>query len=215
MSAPLRLVGRSSSHFTRVARMVAAELGLEVELVVLHDVMNTDVASYGGHPGMKIPSLLVGEGALFGTDTICRTLAELAGRDDDPRVVLSHHLRDHLARSAQEVVWNAMAAQVQLVLRVMVGRLPAEHPYFAKARLGLEQSLCWLDERLDGVLGRLPPQRQFSVFEVSLFCLLEHLRFRPTLEWGATPALDGFRGRLASRPSAQATVFGFDPPARV
>jgi hypothetical protein len=37
----LRITGRSSSHFTRTARMVARELGLRVELEVRGDIMSS------------------------------------------------------------------------------------------------------------------------------------------------------------------------------
>ena len=207
----LRLTGRSGSHFTRVARIVAHELGVPVELHVLHDLLSVDVEDYGGHPAMKIPTLHVGDFPLFGTDNICRKLTDLAGRADDPRVVLSHQVTSDLVRNAQELVWLAMAAQVQLVLGVRVGKLPAESNFFAKVKLGMLGSLTWLDERLDRVLAALPAPRDFSVFEVTLYCLMEHLDFRPTVPLDGFPTLRDFTMRFAARESAQRTPFCSDP----
>lgn len=85
----VRLTGRSSSHLTRVARIFAHELDVPVEFGVVQDLTSLDAAVYGAHPALKIPTLHTGDAAVFGTDNICRKLAELAGRADDPRVVLS------------------------------------------------------------------------------------------------------------------------------
>lgn len=211
-TSPLRLTGRRASHFTRVARMVAHELAVPLELDVLTNLMSVDVGDYGGHPGLKIPTLQVGDFALFGTDNICRKLAEVAGRAEDPRVVLCHQTGSDLVRSAQELTWQAMAAQVQLVIGVQVAKLPAESALFAKAKIGLLGSLAWLDDRLDHVLAALPAPRDFSVFEVALFCLFEHIVFRPTVPLDEFARLRDFATTFATRESAQRTAFCFDPP---
>ncbi|MFN7130888.1 MAG: glutathione S-transferase N-terminal domain-containing protein [Myxococcales bacterium] len=208
----LRLTGRSSSHFTRVARIVAHELRLPLELRVAHELMSLDTAAFGGHPALKLPTLHIGEAMLFGTDNICRRLAELASRGDDPSVVLSHRLTSDLSRNAQELVWHSMAAQVQLVIGVQLAKLPAENVYFSKAAAGLQGALGWLDERLEQVRSELPPSRCFSVFEVTLFCLLEHLAFRPTVQLDELSNLRGFAREFAARDSARRTVYRFDPP---
>lgn len=211
MTTPLRLTGRSSSHFTRVARMVAHELGVPIELHVLREMLSVDVEDYGGHPGLKIPTLHVDGDVLFGTDNICRRLAELADRTDDPRVILSHRVTSDLVRSAQELVWQAMGAQVQLALGVGVAKLPAENVFIAKVDRGMRGALAWLDERLERVLAALPAPRDFSVFEVTLHCLIEHLIFRPTIPLDPFPKLRAFAVTFSERASAQQTPFRFDP----
>lgn len=209
---PLRLTGRSSSHFTRVVRMVAHELGVPLELDVLPDILSLDGGLYGGHPALKIPTLQVDGVPLFGTDNLCRRLAELAGRAEDPRVVLTHQVSSDLVRNAQELVFHSMATQVQLVVGLQVAKLPADNPFFAKLALGLAGAASWLDGELDAVLAALPAPRDFSIFEVTLFCLLEHMRFRPTLPLTAYPRLTSFAATFAERPSARETPFFFDPP---
>ena len=208
----LRLTGRSASHFTRVARMFAHELAVPLERVLVHDLMSHDPAAFGGNPTLKIPTLHVGELPIFGTDNICRKLAQLAGREDDPRVVLSHHVSADLARCAQELVWHAMAAQVQLVIGVQVAKLPAENIFFTKTAAGLLGALAWVEARLDALLVALPSPRDISVLEVSLFCLFEHLVFRPTVPLDAFSGIRDFAAAFATRESARATAFQFDPP---
>lgn len=206
----LRLTGRSGSHFTRVVRIVAHELKLPLELDVVVDLMSLDVKDYGGHPAFKIPTLHLGDSALYGTDNICNRLVELAGRADDPRMVRACHLTSDLLRSAQELVWHAMSVQVQLIIGVRIAKLPAENAFFVKARLGLHGALSWLEERLDLVLAALPSPRDLSVFEVSLFCLVEHVEFRPMVPLDDFPKLRAFARQFGERESAQLTPYRAD-----
>lgn len=103
-----------------------------------------------------------------------------------------------------------MAAQVQLVFGTIVGKLPAENVYFAKGRAGFEGALKWLDAHLDEALRLLPSPRTLSVFEVTLFCLMEHLTFRGTLSPEPYPALVRFTREFGTRASARATAYRFD-----
>lgn len=206
----LRLTGRNGSHFTRVVRIVAHELKLPLELNVIVDLMSLDVKDYGGHPAFKIPTLHIGDSALFGTDNICNRLVELAGRANDPRIVRSGHLTTDLLRSAQELVWHAMSVQVQLIIGVRIAKLPAENAFFVKARLGLLGALTWLEERLDVVLAALPSPRDLSVFEVSLFSLVEHIEFRPMVPLDDFPKLRAFAKQFGERESAQLTPYRAD-----
>lgn len=207
----IRLIGRSGSHFTRVAAMFAHELRVPFELDVVHDLLSLDPAAYGGHPALKLPTLHVGDSVLFGTENICRKLAEVANRARDPRVVLPEHVTADLTRSAQELVWHAMAVQVQLLVGIRFAKLPADNPFFTKANAGMIGALTWLEDHLERALDRLPAPRDVSVFELTLFCLVEHIGFRPTVTLDAYPRLRGFATTLASRESARRTVFRADP----
>ena len=206
----LRIIGRRSSLFTRVPLMFAEELGIGYEIEPVYDMTATDTALYGGNPALKLPSLRRGESLLFGAQNICRALAEISG--PTLRILWPEQLRDDLSRNAQELVWHAMGAQVQLVFGTMVAKLPADNVYFAKSRAGLDNSLHWLDRHVTQVIGLLPG-RDISLLEVSLFCLLEHLVFRATLPTAPYPALVRFSDGFAARPSAQRTRYRFDAPA--
>ena len=207
--APPLLIGRSSSHFTRVARIVAAELGVELAFQPLYDLGSRDSADYGGNPAMKLPVLRLGTETVFGTENICRTLAERF--PGEARILWTEQLPGAATRNAQEMVWHAMAAQVQLVFGTQAAGLPAGNLYFAKAAEGMAQVLAWLDGHIDSVLAALPP-RGVSLFEITLFCLLEHLDFRPTVDWVDHPRLRAFASGFAQRPSAGATPYRFDRP---
>jgi len=202
-----RLVGRSSSHFTRLVRLFAEELGVAYAFVPLHDLASRDPADYAGNPALKLPVLVLPEGPVFGAENICHALAERASQP--ARIVWTGQLPDLRARNAQELVWHGMNAQVQLVFGMQVARLPAENVYFAKAADGFRNALAWLDANLESVLHGLPPH-DLSLLEASLFCLLEHLAFRDTLPLAPYRHLAAFAAAWRERPAAQRTAYAFD-----
>jgi hypothetical protein len=212
-AGPVQIIGRSSSHFTRVAQMFAHEVGVAVELVPIADMTEVDPAVYAGNPALKLPTLRRGGSLVFGAQNICRALAEMA--DPARRVVWPEEMRDDVSRNAQELVWHAMAAQVQLVFGTAIGKLPADNVYFAKARNGMEGALRWLNENLPAAAEALPWPRDVSMLELTSYCLLDHLRFRSTVPIEPYPALLGFVRSYAVRPSAQRTPYRFDvlPPS--
>ena len=210
MTQPLQLIGRSSSHFTRVALIFAHQLEVPLELVQVQDLTSVDPTGYAGNPAMKIPTLRRGDSLLFGTENICRALAEMA--TVPRRIVWPDELRTDLARSAQELVWHGMAAQVQLIIGVLLEKLPADGVFFSKCRLGFESALRWLDDHLADVLATLPTPRDLSLFEVTLFCLMDHMVFRRTVPTAPYPNLLAFAASYASLPGAQHTPYRMPPP---
>jgi hypothetical protein len=167
---------------------------------------------YAGNPALKLPILRAGTSVLFGAQNICRAIAERAEatkRATPARVVWPEELRDDLSRNAQELVWHCSAAQIQLVMGTVINSLPADNPFFTKARTGFGNSLQWLDQNLAACLRTLPP-RDLSLFEVSLYCLIDHLVFRPTLPVDPFGSLMAFSKEFGERPAARRTVYRFD-----
>jgi glutathione S-transferase len=203
----LQIVGRNSSLFTRIPLVFAEELGVPYTLEPIHDMTVLAPEVYADNPALKLPILRTGTSVLFGAQNICRALFERAHHTK--RVVWPEELRDDLSRNAQELVWHCSAAQVQLVMGTVVNSLPADNPFFAKARAGVENSLVWLDRNLAACLQALPP-RDLSLFEVSLYCLIEHLVFRPTLPVDPFGSLLAFSRDFGERPAARRTFYRFD-----
>ena len=206
----LQIVGRRSSHFTRITRIFAEELGLSYEGVPVYDMTAQDSAIYANNPALKLPILRSGEDVVFGTENICRAMADRAQKS--VAIVWPEQLRGNVSRNAQELVWHCMTTQVQIVFGTAIAKLPADNLYFEKARLGYAGALAWLDAHVSDALNALPASRQLSMFEASLFCMIEHLHFRQTLPVEQYSNLEAFRKSFAARPSAQRTVFQFDVP---
>ena len=204
----LQIVGRMSSHFTRVVQIFALELNVRFALVPVYDLSSLEPGDYEGNPALKIPTLRRGDDVLFGTENICRALAAQAG--SPLRIVWPEQLTCAVAQNAQELVWHAMAAQVQLILATYVGKIPAENGYILKVRQGHEGALRWLAHNLVSALQSLPTPRNLSLLEVTLFCLVEHLVFRPMVPLEPYPALRRFAAEYATRASAQSTRYRMD-----
>jgi glutathione S-transferase len=207
----LQIVGRRSSLFTRMALIFAEELGVAYELVPIYDMTVMGPEAYASNPALKLPILRRDQGALFGTQNICRAIAESAAAQMHD-VVWPEHLNDDTSRNAQELVWHCMSAQVQIVFGTVICKLPADNVFFTKARAGLEGSLQWLDSHLDHALSALAASRKLSIFEVSLFCLIDHLAWRKTTSIDRFVKLAEFTRAYGARPAMQRTPYAFDVP---
>jgi glutathione S-transferase len=205
------LFGRSSSHFTRVARIVAAELGVAYTFRVVPNLLSTDPSDYGGNPALRLPVLHTEQGEWFGALNICRALerqASAASRDERPRLVWPEALDQPLTANAQELTLQAMASEVALIM-ARVAKADEAAANLAKQRQSLERMLAWLEANVSEVLAALPP-RGVSFLEVTLFCLVQHLEFRDILPTAPYRALGEFCQRFAQRESARQTPFRFD-----
>jgi glutathione S-transferase len=201
------LHGRSSSHFTRLTRIFALEAGLDLDFRPVRDLGGLDPRSYGDHPALKIPLLRIDDETVLGAENICRRLAEAGS--NGLSVTWTEHLPGVELRNAQELVWQGMHTQTQLVFGLLIADLPPENIYFTKAQASLDGTLDWLEARWARLERRIPA-RDISLLEASLFCLLEHLEFRGAGDGSSRPHLRRFRDDFGRRPSARATAYHFD-----
>ncbi|XXX72479.1 glutathione S-transferase N-terminal domain-containing protein [Sorangium sp. So ce134] len=203
------LVGRSSSHFTRVTRVFAAELGVAYAFEVVADLRSLDAADYAGNPALRLPILRTGATTWLGSLNICRELARRAPAQR--RVVWPEHLTEALAANAQELASQAMATEVTLIMGQLAGT-PKDDAQLAKLHRSLLNMLAWLDDNIEAARAVLPRDRDLSFLEVCLFCLVTHLEFRKVLPTSGYRALTAFCDEFGQRASAQATAYRFDAP---
>ncbi|WP_437991677.1 glutathione S-transferase N-terminal domain-containing protein [Sorangium sp. So ce145] len=202
------IVGRSSSHFTRVTRIFAAEMGVDCSLEVVRDLMSSNAADYGGNPALKMPALRTSRGVWFGALNICRELSRQSKRA--VRTVWPEDLNQPLLANAQELVVHAMATEVGLIMAGAAGAGDGS-AHHAKQRTSLMNTMSWLEDNASHALAALPSDRDLSYLEVALFCLVTHLEFRRVLPTEPYPALNGFCREFAARASAGETTYRFDP----
>ena len=202
-----RIVGRSSSHFTRVTRIFASELGVEYELDVVYDLSSSSAQNYAGNPALKVPVLQTADGAWFGALNICRELARSSTRD--LRVVWPEALVQPLLANAQELASHAMATEVVLLVSAASGADPSNAAQI-KMRASLVNAMTWLDANAREVLRALPSERDLSYLEVALYCLVTHLEFRNILPTADYPELLAFCEQFNERESARQTPYRFD-----
>jgi glutathione S-transferase len=197
------LQGRSSSHFTRTARIFALELGVPHAFRAVLDLTTIDAANYADNPALKIPILIDQHGPLFGTENICRELVRRSTKS--PNVVMRGDASDRLIANAEELVLHVMNAEVTIITAKMAG---ASTP--PKVLSSIENSVGYLDDRIETLLPRLPSSRELSFFEVSLFCAVTHLPFRQILDTSRWKKLTEFAQRFGQRASARSTAYQFD-----
>jgi len=174
-----------------------------------------------------MPTLRLGEeedAFLAGTENICRHFVAEAAAEAQQRgkgdsfvgVLWPEQLDSPLALTAQELVYQCMSAQVTLALGVQVSHLPADNAFFVKAASGMRGSLAWLERQWPALMKLVDSKRrapsQTSLLEASLFCLVEHLRFRNTLDLAPYPNLVAFAQKFGERKSAKVTPYVFDVP---
>lgn len=198
------LVGRSSSHFTRTARIFALELDVAHTFRPVVDIKSIDPACYAGNPTLKLPILVDEEGPLFGTENICRALVRRSARAD---VVMRGDVATRIVANAEELTLHVMATDVAIIIGKMID---ADRPTSPKLVHSLEGSLDHLDANVDAVVAALPPARSFSFVEVALFCAVTHLPFRETLDVSRWGRLAAFCDAFGSRESAKASTYRFD-----
>jgi glutathione S-transferase len=200
----LILQGRSSSHFTRVARIFALELDVQHTFRAILDIASLDAATYADNPALKMPILIDEHGPLFGTENICRELARRSNKA--ATCLLRGQSSDRLIANAEELVLHVMSAEVTVIVSKLAGNatLPP------KIMRSIEHTLDYLDERLETLLARLPADRALSFVEVALFCVVTHLPFRQVLDTSRWKRLTAFAQRFAERASARSTEYRFD-----
>ena len=137
-----------------------------------------------------------------GSIGICRELARYSDLNLD--ITWPEDLDTPLTANAQEIVLQAMSTEVALVMAKSSG-VAADNSHQAKLRASLLGSMQWLEQNAPKAIASLPPDRDLSYLEVSLFCLVEHLPFREVLATEAYPNLRAFVERFGKRSSARAT----------
>lgn len=205
-SPELTIVGRSTSHFTRVTRIFAAEARLEFAFQVVPDLRRFAQADYAGNPALKIPILRTPGGEWFGSLNICRELWRRSVQK--PRVVWPEDLEQPLLANAQELVLQAMSTEVTLLMSRFFGESDGAHA--AKLVQSLTNSVEWLERHVDEVLARLPANRDLSYLELTLYCLVRHLPFREALSTEPYARLNEFCAEYEARPSVKATPYRVD-----
>jgi glutathione S-transferase len=202
----LLLFGRSSSSFTRIARIYAAEFEVPYEFRIVPDLMSLEEADYGGNPALRLPVLQTAEGSWFGASNICRALSRRAL--SSRLLVWPEDLERPLTANAQELTLVALSTEVSMIMAQLAGAGGSGN--IDKLRRSLERTLTWLDEQIESVLAALPSERHLSFLEVSAFCLVTHLSFRGVLPTTPYPKLVAFSERFGERTSAQETPYRFD-----
>lgn len=200
------LVGRSSSHYTRIARMFALDLGVPHTFRAVLDITAMDASAFADNPALKVPILVDERGPLFGTENICREIVRRSARASD--VVLRGDVTERIVANAEELTLHTMSSGVSIIMSRMTSGASAP----PKLLRSVENSLRWLDENVEGVVASLPASRALSFVEVALYCCVTHLTFREVADVTPWKRLRDFCDRFGERESAKSTTYRVDAP---
>jgi hypothetical protein len=198
------LLGRSSSHFTRVARIFALDLEVAHDFRPVLDLTTVDPSAYAQNPALKIPVWVDEQGSLFGAENICHALRRQS-KKTAASVILRGDVPNRAVANAEELTLHVMSCGVSLIMAKAGGS--AAPP---KVMPSLLNSLLYLDETLTATLAALPSTRLLSFFEVALFCVVTHLEFRDVADASGFRRLQDFCLTFAERDCAKATPYRFD-----
>jgi glutathione S-transferase len=196
----MRLYGTLTSPFVRRVRVVALELGVELEFV--------DTTTPDGQAGLatlsplrKVPVLEVDGAGVLDSHTISALLLERHGPGDlrSPRAS-TRWIEDNLIHAVD----GALESAIRLFYFIKRDGVDIEPiPYMRTERERLGRTLAWLEDQVRGPW--CTAVEEFGLAEVALVTTLEWLQFRGMAQLTTYPNLQAFAAHHAGRPSLAST----------
>jgi glutathione S-transferase len=186
MSTPLRLLGTTTSPYTRKIRILATAAQLPCELVdTRHEVGAALLARLA--PVGKFPVLAIGDGEAPRVLPDSALITQWLWSEHGPALRAASFLLDPDLwddRALQVVVEGALDAAINRFYLLRDG-LP-DTGYVTRQRDRVETTLAYLD-------GRLPFRRPITAPLLTLGCALDWMLFRNVIDLSRFPGLSAFR----------------------
>jgi glutathione S-transferase len=199
----MKLYSNPASPFARKCHVVAHELGLKLEVIVVNARDDEDLRRI--NPLKKIPALVLDDGSvLFDSAVICEYLNHLGGGKFFPGMsVLSQGTRQWKTLTLQALADGIMEAAVACRYESIQPAEKQNVDFIARYRATIAAGL----DALERVALAEPP----TIGEIATGCALGYLDFRyPDIAWRTThPRLAAWFAKFGAYPSMQATA----PPA--
>ena len=205
----MRLYYSPASPYARIARIVAAERDLPLELIAETGFPPERVLPH--NPAMQVPLLVTDEGPLFGTRLIVEYLMALPPGVRAGRAFLSsptrreHHWRDAQILTALETLLNSLVNRSYLIWTGVEHRADAPITLDLAER-ELVRSLRLLDWLEDQATQAGFLEGGFSLQDVWLISTLAWTDAREQIPWRGRPKIEAIVHRNAERPSLQETA---------
>jgi glutathione S-transferase len=196
----MKLYSNPASPFARKCHVVAQELGLKLEVVVVNARDDEDLRRI--NPLKKIPALVLDDGSvLFDSAVICEYLNQLGGGKFFPGMsLLSQSTRQWKALTLQALADGIMEAAVACRYESIQPREKQNADFIARYRATIAAGL--------DALERVTFAESPTIGEIATGCALGYLDFRyPDIAWRAThPRLADWFAKFGDYPSMQATA---------
>ncbi|MFO1470136.1 MAG: glutathione S-transferase family protein [Turneriella sp.] len=197
----MKLYGSITSPFVRRVRFVCNEVGQKFELI---DSLTEagQAAMREKNPIWKVPCAEIDDMVIWDSHTIIQYLTEKF--QGNPSLLRNPQGAERW-REANLV--SAADGCVESAINVFYlrkdGVKTEEVAYLVKQRARVESILTWLKSQLKGNFFTV--EQKIGLSELTLYCILDWLRFREMYTVNADPVLKGYMDFHASHPSFVAT----------
>jgi glutathione S-transferase len=190
----IRLYGTITSPYVRRVRIVAAELGLECEL--LETASDTGQARLRERsPIWKVPAAEIDGQLVFDSHVITELLLSRAERG----VLAPFPLADFAARNVVSVADGALDSLINAFYLAKEGITPDKAPYLKKQHARAESALIWLDAQAEGPW--MSATKKLGLPEIAVATSLAWMRFRDVYPIARHPHLLAVLEAIEQRPS--------------
>ncbi|MCR9166032.1 MAG: glutathione S-transferase family protein [Nannocystaceae bacterium] len=190
----LTLYGTTTSPYVRRVRIVAHELGIEVDLV---DTAEDDGQRRmrAANPVWKVPTVTVGELSILDSSTICEYLVNERGPGE-----LERFNADNLhERNLMTVIDGALDSLINAFYLARDGVTAQSSSYAAKQKQRAASAMQWLEQWATGPW--LSQVHKLGLPEIAMVTTLEWMQFRETYDVSAHPKLVELGKHWADRES--------------
>lgn len=194
----LTVYGTTTSPYVRRVRVVAHELGVDVELInTVDDAAQEQMRAI--NPVWKVPTATIGELHLFDSATICEYLLHNRGPGS-----LARFQGDNVhERNLLTVIDGTLDA---LINTLYLGRDDVDassSAYMRKQHERAHAGMCWLEQWATGAW--LSQVQQLGLPEIAMVTTLEWMQFRGTYDVQQHPKLAALGAQWAERESFATT----------
>ncbi len=200
----LTVFGTTTSPYVRRVRIVAQEVGVDVELVnTFEDDGQARMRAI--NPIWKVPTASVGGLHMFDSSTICRYLINTRGPGP-----MAHAAHDNIhEHNLLTVIDGALDSLINVFYLARDGVTADTSAYVSKQRERAASAMRWLEQWATGPW--LSQVHQLGMPEVSVVTALDWMRFRDAYDVAQHPKLVELANHWASRESFSSTAPA-DPP---
>ncbi len=197
----MEIYGTPTSPYTRIARIVAAELGFQPPLRTIK-WRETPDDLFKINPAGRIPLLVDGECSVGESRTICNYLMA----HPEARPAASFRRLDGDARWDEENLLGVIYAAIDgfVVIRVLDDPPAISHPYKERSRERIDQCFRAID--VIAAQGYLIEPDGFGMAEAALITAIDTIGGRGVADLSGYADAHAIRTRFAERPSVTETT---------
>ena len=195
----LTVYGTTTSPYVRRVRIVAHELGVDVDLINTADEDGQN-RMRTLNPIWKVPTATVGELAMLDSATICEHLVNKRGSD-----AIARFSDENIhQRNLMSVIDGALDSLINAFYLAKDGVTPQASSYFAKQHERAASAMQWLERWVTGPW--LSQVEKLGLPEIAMVTTIDWMRFRDTYDVSRHPKLVELAAHWGARESFASTM---------